>query len=168
MRDATDAAHALANRLRVEQLGGLAWLPLAVPLAAGRTLVMFVDEHPSIGPAGALLTKIIQALGLQRDQVSIANVTHDLEAQIRLIHPRVICALGQTAANALLQLDTPPNGTGQAPLSTLRGGTYEVQGIPVIVTYHPAHLLRHPEAKRDCWADVQRLLPYIRGATNDT
>lgn len=154
MSDAGDLARAVITRLRLEQWGGVGWLPLTVPPAAGRTLVMFVDENPSAGPAGALLTKIIQALGLQRDQVYITNIVPDLEAHITLIRPKVICALGRTAANALLQLD--------APLSALRGRTYEVQGTPVIVTYHPAHLLRHPDAKRDCWIDVQQILPYIR------
>lgn len=130
--------------------------------------------RPFVGAAGMLLTKMIQALKLTRESVYIANTVkcrppnnrtplpeelaacrRYLDAQITLIRPRVICALGRTAANALL-------GTDQ-PLGALRGRPQAIHGIPVIVTFHPAHLLRHPEAKRECWADLQRLLPYLRG-----
>ena len=147
-----------------------------------RAAVMFIGEGPGmeedlqgrpfVGPAGQLLTKIIQALGLTRDQVYIANMVkcrppqnrvprpeeltacrRFLNAQIALIQPQVICALGRTAANALLNTE--------APLGALRGRDHALGAIPVVVTYHPAHLLRHPEAKREAWADVQRLLPHL-------
>ena len=148
-----------------------------------RASVMFIGEGPGmeedlqgrpfVGAAGALLTKMLQALGLPREQVYITNMVkcrppqnrvplpdelaacrRYLEAQIALIQPRVICTLGRTAANALLQMD--------APVGALRGQRHLFGGIPVIVTYHPAHLLRHPEVKREAWVDVQQLLPYIR------
>lgn len=131
--------------------------------------------RPFVGAAGQLLTKMIQALTLTRDEVYITNTVkcrppgnrvpqpdelaacrRYLDAQIAQIRPQVICTLGRTAANAVLGLD--------APLSVLRGGSYTVGEIPVIVTFHPAHLLRHPEAKRDAWTDLQRLLPYLHHA----
>ncbi|MBI4313202.1 MAG: uracil-DNA glycosylase [Candidatus Omnitrophica bacterium] len=144
--------------------------------------IMFVGEGPGaeedmqgrpfVGPAGALLTKIIQALGLSREEVYIANTVKCrppnnrvpapeelaacrpyLEAQIELIRPKAICALGRTAANALLKTD--------APIISLRGKTHRLGGTPLIVTYHPAFLLRNPESKRDTWNDVQKLLPLI-------
>ncbi|MBI4227226.1 MAG: uracil-DNA glycosylase [Candidatus Omnitrophica bacterium] len=142
-----------------------------------------LQGRPFVGAAGGLLTKMIQALTLSRDDVYIANTVkcrppgnrvpqpeelaacrRFLEAQVALIRPKVICTLGRTAANALLNCD--------APLGALRGlaGTrYQLvpgtgEEIPVIVTYHPAHLLRHPEAKRDAWTDLQRLLPYLHAA----
>lgn len=129
--------------------------------------------RPFVGAAGQLLTKMIQALKLSREDVYIANTVkcrppgnrvplpeelaacrRFLDAQVALIKPRVICTLGRTAANAVLGLD--------APLGALRGGSYALNEIPVIVTFHPAHLLRHPEAKRDAWTDLQRLIPYIK------
>jgi len=132
-----------------------------------------LQGRPFVGAAGALLTKIIQALGLSREHVYITNMVkcrppqnrvplpdelascrRYLDAQIALVRPRVICTLGRTAANALLQID--------APVGALRGQRHLFGDIPVIVTYHPAHLLRHPEAKRETWADVRQLLPYLR------
>ena len=219
MADITAARRALAARLRVEQLGGLSWLPVGAPTTTTapslerwareastcracslcedrrtvvfgegnpRAALMFIGEGPGmeedlqgrpfVGPAGQLLTKIIQALGLTRDQVYIANMVkcrppqnrvplpeelaacrRFLDAQIAAIQPSVICALGRTAANALLNTESP--------LGALRGRAHALGSIPVIVTYHPAHLLRHPEAKREAWADVQRLLPHLPGAS---
>ena len=135
-----------------------------------------VQGRPFVGPAGTLLTKMIQALKVTREQVYIANTVkcrppnnrppqpdelaacrRYLDAQLALIRPRVICALGRTAANALLNTEQP--------LGALRGRAHAIGKIPVIVTYHPAHLLRHPEAKRECWADLQRLFPYLREDT---
>lgn len=132
-----------------------------------------LQGRPFVGAAGELLTRILQALKLRRDEVYIANMVkcrppqnraphpdelaacrRYLDAQISLISPRVICALGRTAANALLNTDLP--------LGALRGKRHRLGSIPVIVTYHPAHLLRHPEAKRDAWADLQQLLPYLQ------
>ncbi len=129
------------------------------------------DEQgvPFVGRAGELLTKIIEAMKMKREEVYICNVVKCrppqnrppepdeiaacsgyLEAQLLTIRPKVICALGKTAASALLET--------QAPMGALRGKTLEWKGIPLVVTYHPAYLLRNPPAKKDVWADMQIVL----------
>jgi len=132
-----------------------------------------LQGRPFVGAAGKLLTKIIEAMGLRREQVYIANVVKCrppmnrppepdeviacsgyLKAQLSTIEPKIICALGRTAANALLGLE--------APMNHLRGRTFEWQGIPLIVTFHPAYLLRNPSAKKDVWQDMQRALEIIK------
>jgi uracil-DNA glycosylase family 4 len=115
-----------------------------------------------------LLDKILAAIKFTREEVYIANILkcrppnnrdpqpdematcfpHLLE-QIRLIKPKIICALGRISAQALLQTSTP--------LGKLRRKWHEFEGIPLIVTYHPAALLRFQAYKKDCWADVQML-----------
>ncbi|MHB1566287.1 MAG: uracil-DNA glycosylase [Acidiferrobacter sp.] len=123
--------------------------------------------EPFVGRAGQLLNAMLSALGLTREQVFIANVLkcrppHNrdpapaevsqcrpyLDQQIALIAPRVIVALGKVAAQSLL-------GTDQ-PLHQLRGTRAAYGGIPVVVTYHPAYLLRTPADKAKAWADLQR------------
>lgn len=123
--------------------------------------------EPFVGRAGQLLNAMLSALGLTREQVFIANVLkcrppHNrdpapaevsqcrpyLDQQIALIAPRVIVALGKVAAQSLL-------GTDQ-PLHQLRGIRAAYCGIPVVVTYHPAYLLRTPADKAKAWADLQR------------
>ncbi len=138
--------------------------------------LMFVGEAPGadediqgipfVGRAGQLLTKIIEAIGLTRDQVYIANVIKcrppqnrnpeqdEVETcepflfqQIDVIKPKVIVALGTFAARALLRtLD---------PISRLRGRTYEYRGATLIPTFHPAYLLRNPASKREVWEDMK-------------
>ncbi len=123
---------------------------------------------PFVGAAGELLTKILAAIQLRRDEVYIANVLkcrppgnrdpepHEVESckpylaeQIRIIAPRLLVALGRFAAQLL---------TGRAQsLSHLRGGTYFWEGIPVIPTYHPSALLRYPTYKRPTWEDMKRV-----------
>ncbi|MFN0151553.1 MAG: uracil-DNA glycosylase [bacterium] len=123
---------------------------------------------PFVGAAGELLTKILAAIQLRREEVYIANVLkcrppgnrdpepHEVESckpylaeQIRTIAPRLIVALGRFAAQLL---------TGRASsLSQLRGGTYFWEGIPVIPTYHPSALLRYPTYKRPTWEDMKRV-----------
>jgi len=113
---------------------------------------------------------MLQAMGLSRDKDAyIANIlkcrppnnrdplgpevhacTPYLQRQIALLQPRVIVALGRFAAQGLLQVNTP--------LSQLRGTTQHYQGIPLIVTYHPAYLLRNPIDKRKVWEDLKRAL----------
>lgn len=122
--------------------------------------------HPFVGQAGQLLTKILEAIDLKREDVFIANVLKHrppgnrtpaplevkaclpfLARQVEIIRPAVILALGLSAAQALL-------ATTEA-LGRLRGKEHRYHGIPVIVTYHPAALLRNPAWKRPTWEDVQ-------------
>ena len=134
--------------------------------------------HPFVGQAGQLLTKILAAINFAREDVYIANVVKHrppgnrtpapdevkacmpfLMRQIELVKPRVILALGLSAAQALL--------TTKDSLGKLRGREHRVHGIPVIVTYHPAALLRNPAWKRPTWEDVQlarRILDRPTGA----
>jgi DNA polymerase len=141
---------------------------------------LFVGEAPGaeedrrgeafVGRAGQLLDNMLRAMGLSREKdVYIANIlkcrppnNRDplgpevqacmpyLQRQIDLLQTRVIVALGRFAAQGLLQVDTP--------LSQLRGTTQHYQGIPLIVTYHPAYLLRNPIDKRKVWEDLKRAL----------
>jgi DNA polymerase len=123
--------------------------------------------EPFVGRAGKLLTDILKAIKLTREEVYIANIlkcrppgNRDplpsemetcipyLKKQVELIKPKVILCLGRIAANGLLNK--------KLPLSSLRESTHEFSGIPVIVTYHPAALLRNPNWKRGCWEDVQK------------
>lgn len=122
--------------------------------------------RPFVGKAGELLTKILAAIGLARDQVYICNVVkcrppqnrtplYDeiaacvpyLFRQLEILAPRVILAMGNTAAQTLL--DTKQS------LGALRGKVHRFRGIPLIVTYHPAALLRNPNWKKPTWDDVR-------------
>ncbi|MCL4806631.1 MAG: uracil-DNA glycosylase [Thermoanaerobaculia bacterium] len=146
----------------------------------GRSRLMFVGEAPGadedasgvpfVGRAGQLLTKMIEAgMGLSRRDVYIANVLKCrppgnrnpepdeiascrpyLDAQIDLVKPAVLVALGKFAAQFLL--DT------EEPISRLRGRWGSRNGIPVMPTYHPSFLLRQPEKKKEAWADLQQVL----------
>lgn len=138
------------------------------------------DEQglPFVGAAGQLLTKILAAVNLSRDDVFITNVVKHrppgnrnpapdeitaclpyLVRQLELIKPKVILALGTFAAQTLLDTKTP--------IGKLRGEVHRYHGIPVVVTYHPAALLRNPSWKRPTWEDVQlarRILDSATGA----
>src|SRR6185295_16966158 len=122
--------------------------------------------RPFVGRAGELLTKILAAIDLPREQVFICNIVKCrppenrqpqfdeiaecvpyLYRQIELVRPRIILAMGGTAAQTLLN-------TKQS-LGALRNHTHRFRGIPVIVTYHPAALLRNPNWKRPTWDDVR-------------
>jgi len=122
--------------------------------------------RPFVGRAGQLLNNMITAMGLQREQVYIANIVkcrppqnrtpEPVEAntcsqflfrQIDVIRPEILVALGSTAATYLLG--------GKASLSSLRGRLHEARGSKLIVTYHPAYLLRDPRQKKEAWADLQ-------------
>ena len=145
--------------------------------------LMFVGEGPGaeedrqglpfVGAAGELLTRIIQAMEMTREEVYIANVVKCrppgnrepqpdevaacrgyLDRQIALVRPRAIVALGKTAALTLLGTD--------APIGRLRGQWFRVQEIPTLVTYHPAALLRNPALKRPTWEDVQQVRDFLR------
>ena len=140
--------------------------------------IMFVGEAPGaeedrqglpfVGEAGRLLTRIIEAMKLRREEVYICNVlkcrppnNRDpmpeevdqcepyLKRQIEIVQPRIICALGRVASQALLRTT--------APLGALRRSLHQYEGIPVVVTYHPAALLRNAGFKRQTWEDVKWL-----------
>jgi uracil-DNA glycosylase family 4 len=138
--------------------------------------LMFVGEGPGadedaqglpfVGKAGQLLNNMITAMGLKREEVYIANVVKCrppgnrtpepeegntcspfLFRQIDVVRPQVLVALGATAATYLL-------GQRQ-PLAGLRGRVHAFRGMQLIVTYHPAYLLRDPRQKKEAWADLQ-------------
>ena len=124
--------------------------------------------EPFVGRAGQLLTRIIEAMKLRRDQVYICNIIKCrppgnrnpepdeiascepfLIGQLQAIRPRLICALGSFAAQILLRT--------KEPISKLRGRFHSYQGIPVLPTYHPAYLLRNPYEKKTVWEDMKLL-----------
>lgn len=125
--------------------------------------------RPFVGKAGQLLDRMIQAMGLSREQVYICNVVKchppsnrdpeadEIEAcapflarQLDVIRPKVVVALGKFAAQTLLQTD--------APISQLRGNFFPYRnGAKLMPTFHPAHLLRNPECKREAWEDLQQV-----------
>jgi uracil-DNA glycosylase len=132
-----------------------------------------VQGRPFVGKAGQLLTKIIQSMGLQREDVYIANIVKcrppqnrnpepdEIEAchpfvlkQMAAIRPAIICALGTFAAQTLLKT--------KEKITALRGRVFDLDGIKVIPTYHPAFLLRNPERKRDVWEDMKRILELLK------
>lgn len=132
--------------------------------------------RPFIGAAGQLLTKILAAVHLTREEVYICNVLKDrppdnrvplpeeieacrpfLFAQLELIQPRLICTLGAVATKTLL-------GTRE-PLMQLRGRVHEWRNIPVIPTLHPAYLLRNPPAKRLVWNDMKTIRDLLKENT---
>jgi DNA polymerase len=131
--------------------------------------------EPFVGRAGQLLNAMLQAIGLQREQVYIANIlkcrppsNRDprpeevvccepyLMRQIDLIQPRLILALGRIAAQNLLNTETP--------IGKLRGAVHQFRdtGIPLIATYHPAYLLRSPVEKRKAWQDLLLAVETLR------
>ncbi len=149
--------------------------------------LMFVGEAPGadediqgipfVGRAGQLLTKIVEAIGLTRDQVYIANVIKcrppgnrnpdpdEVEScepflfrQIDAIQPRVIVALGTFAAKTLLKT--------QDPISRLRGRVYDFRGAKLIPTFHPAFLLRSPDRKRDVWEDMKKVRALLQDSAS--
>ena len=164
-------------------------------LAGGRRTIVFGQGHPNarlmfvgegpgadedeqglafVGKAGQLLTKIIEAIGLRRDDVYIANVIKCrppqnrnpepdeilacqpfLEQQIRAIRPTVLVGLGKFAAQWLLKT--------AEPISRIRGHLGEYEGIKVMPTWHPAYLLRNPGAKREVWEDMKVVRSLLEG-----
>jgi uracil-DNA glycosylase family 4 len=145
--------------------------------------LMFVGEAPGhdedlqgipfVGRAGQLLTKIIEAMGLTRDDVYVCNVLKCrppenrnpladeiaqckpyLARQIELVAPRIIVGLGTFGAQFLLD--------SQERISRLRGRFHDRDGILIMPTYHPAYLLRNPASKRDVWADMQLVMAELK------
>lgn len=143
-----------------------------------KTKLMFIGEAPGeeedlqglpfVGRAGQLLTKIIEAMGLKRSDVYIANILKcrppnnraplpaeilscrlNVKKQVGFIRPKVICTLGKFASQALLNTEKP--------ISALRGKFCEYEGIKVMPTFHPAYLLRNPQDKRLVWEDMKKI-----------
>ncbi len=144
--------------------------------------IMFIGEAPGadedqqglafVGRAGKLLTKMIEAMGYTRDEVFIGNIlkcrppnnrapmpeemetcTPYLKAQIALLKPKVIVALGATSVKGLLNIKTG--------ISKLRGQWHTFEGTNLMPTYHPAYLLRNPSAKKDVWDDLKDVLKHL-------
>jgi len=141
-----------------------------------------LSGRPFVGRAGALLTKIIEAMGLDRDDVYIANIVKCrppgnrnpepdevleclpfLEEQVDLIGPKVICSLGNVATQTLTGV--------RDGITRMRGGSYEYRGILVIPTFHPAACLRNPGIKKDVWEDIKKVMKVLglttRGVMRD-
>lgn len=141
--------------------------------------LMFIGEAPGqeedaqglpfVGRAGQLLTKIIEAMGLKRQDVYIANVlkcrppnnraplpteilacAENVRRQVEMINPKAICTLGKFATQTLLRTERP--------ISSLRGIFQEYNGIPVMPTFHPAYLLRNPQDKKLVWEDMKKVM----------
>ena len=144
--------------------------------------LMFIGEAPGadedergepfVGRAGQLLTNMIKAMGLSREEVYIANIikcrppnnrtperdecetcSPFLMRQIEAISPKAIVALGAVAAKTLLAIN--------APMSEFRGRWYDFRGTKLAVTYHPAFLLRDPRQKKETWKDLQMVMKFL-------
>jgi DNA polymerase len=135
-----------------------------------------LQGEPFVGQAGRLLDNMLKAVGLSRSAtgeqgVYIANVLKCrppanrnplpaemaqcapyLQRQVELLQPKIILALGRFAAQSLLHASVPDVAT--VPLGRLRGQVHQYQGVPVVVSYHPAYLLRTPQDKAKSWADL--------------
>lgn len=140
--------------------------------------LMFIGEAPGrdedlqgkpfVGLAGQLLTKIIESIGMKREEVYIANILkcrptnnrnpepdeinnckNYLREQIKIIQPEIICALGKFAAQTLLKTETP--------ISSLRGNFYPFGNMKLIPTFHPAYLLRNQSGKKLVWEDMKKI-----------
>ncbi|MEI8344894.1 MAG: uracil-DNA glycosylase [Candidatus Omnitrophota bacterium] len=147
-----------------------------------RARLMFVGEAPGmdedrqgepfVGAAGQLLTRIVEAMGLKRSEVYIANClkcrppnnrnplpeeiavcTPFLMRQIRLIKPQVVCALGKFAAQTLLKTDES--------ISRIRGRFFDFEGTRLMPTFHPAYLLRNPADKKLVWGDMRQIMKQL-------
>ncbi|MBI5124094.1 MAG: uracil-DNA glycosylase [Candidatus Omnitrophica bacterium] len=141
--------------------------------------LMFIGEAPGedediqglpfVGRAGQLLTKIIEAMGLKRSDVYIANILKcrppnnriplpteimecedNVKRQVEFIKPKIICTLGKFASQTLLRT--------QVPISALRGKFQEYNCIKVMPTFHPAYLLRNPSEKKLVWQDMKKIM----------
>lgn len=145
--------------------------------------LMFVGEGPGrdedaqgapfVGRAGKLLTDIITAMGLSRDDVFISNtvkcrppqnraplpqesktcIDHILLKELAIVQPKIVCPLGATATRALLG--------DQATLAKTRGQIIHSEFFSILPTYHPAYLLRNPPAKKHVWSDMQKILAFL-------
>lgn len=134
-----------------------------------------LQGKPFVGAAGQLLTKMIEAMKMKREDVYICNVLkhrppgnrtplpEEMEAclpylreQLALVQPRIICTLGAVATKALLG--------PHVSITKVRGRLHDYDGIPIIPTFHPAYLLRNPAAKKDVWEDLKKVKRLLQGA----
>jgi DNA polymerase len=192
---AIDDARSAEAKTLLGELEAIASVCVKCNLAKTRTQVvygagnpnadlMFIGEAPGrdedeqgkpfVGRAGQLLTDIIKAMKLTRDDVYIANVIKcrppenrnpepdELEAcrpyirqQVEIIQPRVIVTLGKFALQSLLEKSYG--------ITAVRGKWLEYQGVKVMPTYHPAYLLRTPAAKKDVWEDMKLVMAELAG-----
>ncbi|MCZ6670144.1 MAG: uracil-DNA glycosylase [Acidobacteria bacterium] len=128
-----------------------------------------LQGRPFVGRAGQLLDRILQAMGLRREEVYIANMVKCrppgnrvpqkteidtcvpfLMRQLQAIRPRIVCTMGSVASQTLLEIQTP--------ISRIRGKFHERHGLLILPTFHPAYLLRNPEKKREVWIDMKVIL----------
>jgi uracil-DNA glycosylase len=138
-----------------------------------------VQARPFVGDAGMLLTRLIEKMGLKREDVYIANMVkcrppmnrdpekdeiqqcrEFLERQIDIIRPDIIMSLGRIAASTLM-------GNEKLKITAIRGKIFDYRGIPLIPTFHPAYLMRNPKDKWLTWNDAQKVLERLERGTQD-
>jgi DNA polymerase len=184
-KDLSSMASALADCRRCRLWKGRTQVVFGV--GNPKAKVVFVGEAPGaeedrqgepfVGRAGQLLNSMLRACGLSREEVYIANVVkcrppgnrdpEEDEAatclpfllrQLQLIRPQVLVLLGRVAARHLLRLS--------APISSYRGRVHRWEGMDVLPTFHPAYLLRNPQAKRESWEDLKLLQARLGGLSS--
>ena len=132
-----------------------------------------IQARPFVGEAGRLLTRLIEKMGMKREDVYIANIVKCrppfnrdpeedeiatckpfVERQAEIIHPGVIMSLGRVSAQSILGM--------KMPISRMRGNFFSFNNIPLIPTFHPAYLLRNPKDKWLVWDDAQKVLEKLK------
>jgi uracil-DNA glycosylase family 4 len=194
MRGHSKHAHALSGKIKAqalkalkEEIGDCTRCTLAhkrnhIVFGEGdpHAMLMFIGEAPGreedikgrpfVGDAGMLLTRLIERMGLAREDVYIANIVKCrppmnrdpeldeietcrgfLEKQIEIIEPKVIMTLGRIAVQTLM-------GNTKLKITSIRGKFFDYEGIPVMPTFHPAYLIRNPKEKWLTWEDAQKVL----------
>jgi DNA polymerase len=138
-----------------------------------------LQARPFVGEAGMLLTRLIEKMGLKREDVYIANIVkcrppmnrdpekdeiqqcrEFLERQIDIIRPDIIMSLGRIAASTLM-------GNEKLKITAIRGKIFDYRGIPLVPTFHPAYLMRNPKDKWLTWNDAQKVLERLERAAQD-
>ena len=138
-----------------------------------------IQARPFVGEAGMLLTRLIEKMGLKRDEVYIANIVKCrppmnrdperdeieqcrgfLERQIDIIMPDIIMSLGRIAASTLM-------GNEKLKITAIRGKIFDYRGIPLVPTFHPAYLMRNPKDKWLTWNDAQKVLERLERSRQD-
>jgi uracil-DNA glycosylase family 4 len=138
-----------------------------------------VQARPFVGEAGMLLTRLIEKMGLKREEVYIANIVkcrppmnrdpekdeiqqcrEFLERQIDIIRPDIIMSLGRIAASVLM-------GNEKLKITAIRGKIFDYRGIPLVPTFHPAYLMRNPKDKWLTWNDAQKVLERLERSRQD-